>query len=293
MTAEPGRRRYVGYMGNAGRWGVCGALALLAALHPARAAQDAAMPSVTVPGASPDRDEKSYRDMLAGVDVFEKNRPLAPAAVLRFKVLPRRAGVAMEGLALQIAGARGRIAVPLAADQTFVLPRDADAAGGDAMVRFNRQAKSLAWRADVRSPGLPPNTRRLGDLLLECKVAMAGDLVAYVHHPINMMVARLQDPCRTLPINMYYFADRPVFSVTLLAGARRSVMPAAMLHGAAAPMMPDYEDWMQLRDRVYMVKFKALYEQGWPDDTLLQFDYMDDEQPAQAQAQGQTQERRQ
>jgi len=55
-----------------------------------------------------------------------------------------------------------------------------------------------------------PNARRLGDLLLECKVAMVGDLVAYVHHPINMMITKMEDPCRTMPINMFYFADRPV-----------------------------------------------------------------------------------
>lgn len=232
---------------------------------------------VEVAGAARDRDEKSYRDMLAGMDVFEKNRGLAPGASLRFKVLQRQAGVSMEGLALQIAGDHTSIPVPLDADQTFVLPRSAAAVDDKAMVRFNRKEKSLAWRADIRSPGVPPNARRLGDLLLECRVAMAGDLVAYVHHPINMMITKMDDPCRSLSINMFYFADRPVFSVTLISGGRRSVMPAAMLHGPSAPMMPGQEDWTFLRERVYMVKFKALYEKEWPDDTLLQFDYMDDD----------------
>jgi hypothetical protein len=214
------------------------------------------VPKVEVQGTAQDRDEKSYRAMLAGMDVFEKNRALAPTASLRFKVFPRRAGVAMAGLVLQIAGDRTGIPIPLAADQTFTLP---------------------AWRADIRSRGVPPNTRRLGDLLLECRVAMAGDLVAYVHHPINMLIAKMDDPCRTMPINLFYFADRPVFSVTLVSGSRRSILPAALLHGPAAPMMPDREDWIFLRERVYMVKFKSLYDQGWPDDTLLQFDYMDDD----------------
>jgi hypothetical protein len=42
-------------------------------------------------------------------------------------------------------------------------------------------------------------------------------------------------------------------------------------------MMPDHEDWLFLRERVYMVRFKSLYDQGWTDDTLLQFDDMDDD----------------
>jgi hypothetical protein len=241
---------------------------------------DQSIPKVEVQGTTQDRDEKSYRDMLAAMDVFQKNHGLAPTASLRFKVFPRHEGVSMDGLALQIAGDHTSIPVPLAPDHTFTLPRNAEAANDDAKVRFNRKEGSLAWRADIRSQGVPPNARRLGDLLLECKVAMAGDLVAYVHHPINMMITKMEDPCRTLSINMYYFADRPLFSVTLVAGNRRSILPAAMLHGPTAPMMPGHEDWTFLRERVYTVKFKTLYDQGWPDDTLLQFDYMDDDTPA-------------
>jgi hypothetical protein len=232
---------------------------------------------VDVPGETPDREQKSYRDMLAGMELFEQQHALAPAASLRFKVLPRRDGVSMDGLVLQIVGDHTRIAVPLAADQTFVLPVDAAAARDNAVVRFNRQSGSLAWRADIRSAGVPANARRLGDLLLECKVAVAGDLLAYVHHPINMLVVKLPDPCRTLPLNLFSFADRPLFGATLVAGDRRSMLSAAMLHGPAFVPLAGQEDWVFLRDRAYTVKYKALYDQHWPDDTLLQFDYMDDE----------------
>lgn len=253
-------------------------LAVAAWLCVATAAHaDQSVPKVEVQGTAQDRDEKSYRAMLAGMDVFERNHGLAPTASLRFKVFPRHAGVSMDGLVLQIAGDRTGIPVPLAADGTFTLPRNAAAASADAMVRFNRKAGSLAWRADIRSQGVPPAARRLGDLLLECRVAMAGDLVAYVHHPINMLIAKMDDPCRTMPINLFYFADRPVFSATLVAGNRRRILPAALLHGPVAPLMPDHEDWIFLRERVFMVKFKSLYDEGWSDDTLLQFDYMDDD----------------
>ena len=241
------------------------------------AAADPGIPVVAVQGMTAERDEKSYRNMMAGMQVFEQQHGLAPGAALRFKLLPRQAGVAMDGLTLQLAGEHTHMPIALAADRTFSLPIDASAARDNAAVRSNRKEKSLAWRADIRSPGLPRNTRRLGDLLLECKVAMAADLLAYVHHPINMLVVKLADPCSTLPINLFYFADRPLFSVTLISGQRRGVLPAAMLHGTDSTLMASHEDWPFLRDRVYTVKFKLLYEKGWNDDTLLEFDYMDDE----------------
>jgi hypothetical protein len=261
-------------------WWFVSAAALAQAAAPAgKAAPEQPIAVVEVAGSLDEREEKSYRDILAGMDVFEKNRGLAPGATLRLKVVPRQAGVSMDGLVLQIVGEHTNIAVPVAADHTFVLPRNADAANDRAVVRFNRKAKSLAWRADIRSAGVPPKARRLGDLLLECQVGLAGDLIAYVHHPINIMITKLADPCATLPINIYNFADRPVFSITLIDGQRRGAMPAAMLHGPTAPMLPSQEDWILLRERVFMVKFKSLYEKGWKHDTLLQFDYMDDDAP--------------
>jgi hypothetical protein len=240
---------------------------------------DGAVPVVEVLGAAQPRDEKPYRDLLAALDAVERQRALAPAAAVRFRVWPRREGVDMAGLDVRIVGPHTDIPVPLAADRTFALPRDAAAAADDARVRFNRKAGSLAWRADVRSPGVPDGTRRLGDLMLECVADVKGDLFAYVHHPLNVLLSKLDDPCRTVPLNLFNFADRPVFSIALVAGERRVALPAAFLHGDAVVPFPDHEDWLAQRERVYKVKFKALYDAGWPDDTLLVFDPMDDDAP--------------
>jgi len=76
-------------------------------------------------------------------------------ASLRFKVFPRHAGVSMDYLVLQISGDHTSIPVPVAADRSFTLPRNAEAVHDKAKVRFNRKEGSLAWRADVRSEGVP------------------------------------------------------------------------------------------------------------------------------------------
>jgi len=241
-----------------------------------QARADGAIAVVEVLGAAQPRDEKPYRDLLAALDAAERHRALAPAAAVRFKVWPRRAGVDMAGLDVRIVGPHTDIPVLLAADHTFAVPRDAAAVADDAVVRFNRKAGSLAWRADVRSPGVPDHARRLGDLILECAADVKGDLFAYLHHPVNVLLSKLDDPCRTVPLNLFNFADRPVFGITLVAGERRSMLPAAFLHGDVAVPFPDHEDWLAQRERVYKVKFKALYDAGWPDDTLLVFEDMDD-----------------
>lgn len=255
------------------------ALLLSPAVSAADQGKDHAAAVVEVQGVRDERDEKSYRKILEGMRVFDSHRQLAPGATLRFKVLPRRAGVSLQGLSMQLRGAHTRIAIPLDADLSFELPRDAAAAQDDAMVTSNRKAGSLTWRAEIRSPGVPARARRLGDLLLECQVGMAADLVAYVPSPVNLLITKLPDPCRTLSINMFYFTERPLFSVALMQGARRVVLPAAQLHGPDAPILTGLQDWYFLRDKAFMMQFKPLYEQGWLDDTLLQFDYMDDDPP--------------
>lgn len=57
-----------------------------------------------------------------------------------------------------------------------------------------------------------------------------------------------------------------------------------MLHGTDLALMASHEDWPYLRDRVYTVRFKLLYEKGWSDDTFLRFNYMDDDLATTAQA---------
>jgi len=242
-----------------------------------RAESGAVTPIVEVAAVREDRDEKSYRKILEGMDVFEKNHQLAPGATLRFKLMPRQAGVDLHGLLIQVRGVHTKIAIALDSDLSFSLPRDTGAAQDDAIVTSNRKSKSLTWRAEIRTPGMPARTRRLGDLLLECKVGMVADLVAYVPTPINVLITKLPDPCRSLSINMFYFTERPLFSVTLSHGKRRLILPAAQLHGPDLPMLTELQDWYFLRDRAFMMQFKPLYEQGWPDDTLLQFDYMDED----------------
>jgi len=240
-----------------------------------------ALPPVTVTGASRDPVEKSYRKMLHGMDYFEHARTaLAPAASLRFKLLPRKPGTDMDHIVLEVLGSTFDYKVPIAADHTFVLQRDPKALQEDAVVSPNRRRLSMTWRTEIRTPGLPPDTRRLGDLRLECEVGLEADLVSN-----NDPIGRIADLftgtkryCDNKDSRYLFFAERPLFSVTLVAGARREVLPIDELYASAsddpglASDLP-YCDCEVLVDRTY---FLPLGDHSWPDDTRVEFEYMDD-----------------
>ena len=266
--------------------GLAFAAAIAASCGPA-VAQDrasgaaSALPQVTVT-ATKDFVEKSYRRMLRGMDLFERLHAMAPGAQLRFKLLPRKRDTNMRGIDLEVIGRTVDIAVPIAADNTFALPRDRQAWDEDAIVTPNRRSRSMTWRAEIRTPGLPPGTRRLGDLRLECRVGLEAGLVSNNSSVISRMIHSVTDDperyCSQPDAHYLFFADRPLFGVTLVAGARREALPVSWLYAGASddPGLPydlPFCDCEVLVDRTY---FMPLGDRSWPDDTLVEFDYMDD-----------------
>ena len=251
------------------------------------AAQDKAggeLPTVTISAkANPEPVEKSYRKMIRAMDLFDRERGrLSPSAALRFRLLPRRPDTDMARIEMEVIGATVDFSVPIAPDQTFTLERNQKAYDENAQVSPNRRAQSMTWRSDIRTPGLPPNTRRLGDLRLECRVGMESGLISNTNNIVGRMVKAVLDTpayCdRQAPIYLF-FADKPLFSVAMAAGARREILSIDKLYAAASddPGLKDelpYCDCEVLVDRTY---FLPLGDRSWPDDTLVEFEYMDGE----------------
>lgn len=223
--------------------------------------------------------DKSYRKMMQGTDLFARMHGLAPQAELRYKVLPREPGVDIHSVALQLIGDTVKQPVTLAADGTFTLGRDAKALAEDAVVSANRPADTMTWRADIRTPGLPPNTRRLGDLRLECQVGMRAGLVSQYPSVIDLFFSALQDPadyCGQREVRYLYFGEQPIFSVALHYGERRQVLTAARLYaGVLRGQTPQAErrycDCRALLDRAYTL---PLGDTSWPNDTLVELEPM-------------------
>jgi len=235
--------------------------------------------SVVVTGARTPVD-KSYRKMVRGMDLFERMHAIAPLAALRYRLVPRKSHTDLDGVAVSIVGDGFVLPVAMAPDRTFVLARDRKAWSADALVRANRGAESMTWRAEIRTPGLAAGTRRLGDLRLECLVGMEADLVSHYPSFIERVLSALQDPkgfCGQRDVPYLFFADRPIFGVTLVAGERRQALSVMQLYaGLARGKTPQgdlkYCDCEALLDRAYYV---PLGDTSWPDDTLVKLEPMD------------------
>ena len=238
------------------------------------------LPPVAI-SAQANRDpvEKSYRKMIRGMDLFERERALAPNAPLRFKLLPRHRDTDMRNIRLDVVGNTVETRVPIAADDTFVLQRDRLAFDEDAQVVPNRKARSMTWRTEIRTPGLPPQTRRLGDLRLECRVGMEAGLFSNRRNLLDRIFGALVDTpdmcSRTDPLYLF-FSDQPLFSVSLVAGQRREFLPVGRLYAGASDdpeinLVLPYCDCEVLLDRSF---FLPLGDTSWPDDTLVEFEPM-------------------
>ena len=199
---------------------------------------------------------------------------------LRYKLLPRQSDTDMDRIVLKVIGDSITLVVPVAADHTFALERNQQAIDEDASVIPNRKARSMTWRTDIRTPGLPANTRRLGDLRLECKVGVEAGLLSEgmpVLAQIGALVKAFSDVCRGNVDQYLLFADRALFGVTMVAGPRRFVLSVNdlymdMLNDPTSPAQLAYLDSQALLDRTYFI---ALGDTSWPDDTLVVFDFKD------------------
>lgn len=205
---------------------------------------------------SKDPDWKPYRKMLAGLDAFERHHALAPRAELKFILRPQQAKLSVADLKLRIVGDSTNIDLPIAADATFVVPRDESAAKDDADLRLSSKKGLFRWRPDIHTAGLPAGTRRLGDLRLECEVRWAIDKFDASLIQLAYLVP-LGGVCHTSRSRVFYTSASPIVGATLVAGSRREKLPAERLDA---------------KDRSRYAP--PLHDQSWPDDTLVELEFM-------------------
>ena len=122
-----------------------------------------------------DPEVRKYVAIVAGLDAFDRYHGMAPrVASLRFRVAPRD-GTGMAALPSARLGGENGFDLPLTvdADGMFTVPRSAAALDANSELVLNQRRRAFRVKPVVRSPGLPDNVRRLGDLRLECRVEVA------------------------------------------------------------------------------------------------------------------------
>jgi hypothetical protein len=207
---------------------------------------------------------KTYRAMLAGLDAFEEAHALAPAAPeVRFRLRPKasKPDADLDDLKLRIALNEGSIPLPLAADHSFVLPRNAQALKENGDLLLNKHKGAYRWQADVFSAGVPANMRRLGDLRLECRVEVAvgkAEMPFWMRALVNSILLT-SDWCDADKVRFSTYIARKLKAAWLIQGDERIAL--------------------ELTD--FGMGYKAPSgNKAYPDNTLIAFEYADEGKPA-------------
>jgi hypothetical protein len=194
---------------------------------------------------------RSYRSVWAGLDAFDEHHALAPAAPLRFRILHADGSPAgtSDGLALRLASEHDSMPVQIGADGLLTIERKQAAYDADATFILNRRDGLFSARPEIRTPGLPPNVRRLGDLRLECRVmiAIAKERMSFMAKAAVNTLMLGSDWCGKKDMNLAFPAPPGLESARLSHGGRSVELT--------------------LHEKDYMA---PVGDRRWPDDALIE-----------------------
>lgn len=206
------------------------------------------LPQTVEVSSTKDPELKPYRTMVKGLDAYEQNRKMAPLAPIRFILTSRTPNFELAKLGLRIAGDTVSIPIELAADGSFSLPRSDIALDEKADIVLNVKKNLVGWRPFIRTPNLPANQMRLGDLRLECEIRWA---IEYDESPffIRNLFRLAGGPCHSSKI-AYDVPVPKLLSVKLTQGERTLRLT-------------------QYRDTFY----PPLHDESWSDDSVIELSF--------------------
>jgi hypothetical protein len=236
---------------------------------------------VDVTAHAPAMEQKSYRDLLAAMERFERYRTAHPDAQLRFRIYQRKEGIAFSELRVWLLDPEDgtRVELALEPDAAFRVPVLPTMREHDAIVRTNMPDGMLTWMVEVRRANDDERHHLLGDLreacLLDVDFAHLGRTIKLP--AFYAMDAVADNVCTVRGSNWGAFAEKPVYAVHLSAGERRSALMSDQLHGPkTSPLCPMVDGCYLLRDRLY---HSPLIDASWPDDTAVDVVYVTDPDP--------------
>jgi hypothetical protein len=217
--------------------------------------EDEKMAEVAVTGVK-GAELKPYRVMSAGLDAFDEYHRLAPAATLKFRLSkrsdPHEFGGNWDSFSMRLVGNDISIPVPIAADGSFVLPRNQQAYDDEADLILNQKKSLFRFSPEVRTPGVPANARRLGDLRLECQVTLGigkKELNFAQRMAINTIMLGGNWCGKGLGKFWFSLPDRALGAAVVNAGTRKTIPTSA--YQIVAPIQ----------------------DKSLPDDALIEFEF--------------------
>lgn len=199
-----------------------------------------------------DPEGMAYASFVEAQTTYADNRRYAPDAPLLFQM--RTHGGGFDGLRLTITGDNTSITVPYDGMGQFTLPYDAAALRDAAVVMTDKRRGAIYWLPVVRTPGLPQDTQRLGDLRLSCRVSWA---LERAHASVGTkMMTLLMGGCNSSTYNTLAL-PQPGMRVRLVADGKQQTFPG------------DASGGLYVAHRTRWTP--PLGDASWPDDTRIEF----------------------
>ncbi len=201
-----------------------------------------------------DPEWKSYRAFVAGMKIFEQRKSLAPLAPLLFVVHGQKSESNLSSVLIRIAGDQTSTTIKVADNGSFSLPLLPEAIDDNAELILNRKKGSYRWRPDIRTPGIPGHTRRLGDLRLECEVRWEIE-----QHELPYLMKKVFNahggPCHNKQIQADFLSSEKIISIQLVDKNRREDLAPSRIENNGKVFYP------------------PVHDVSWSDETLLEFSY--------------------
>ena len=195
---------------------------------------------------------KPYQQMLKGIDAFEKYHALAPLALLKFQLIATTKEAALKKVVLTLSGPNTQVSLPIDIDGTFTIPKMQSAADDNAEIVSNIAKGMLRWRSEIRTPNIPSNSRRLGDLRLECEIgwAIGREDMSFLARNSLSAIGGL---CHSKMVGLRHQAPYPLNSVKLVSGERTLEL--------------------SIDPELKSVYWPPLADASWDNDSLIVYEY--------------------
>lgn len=194
-----------------------------------------------------------YRDLLRGAETFNKKHFYASASELKFFASGAAVAEPVTPLDIKFETRDSFYDIHLDEAGFFVLPDPGQIDFKDSAMVANRKEGNVDVYPIVRTPADGTSLTHLGDLRLECEVSWAIQKRAVpVYIRSAFFIAGRS--CHSKHISVSFYSPMPLVSATMRYGQRVEVF------------LPD-------RDRhSYRI---PVYDKTWPDDTVIEFRYLD------------------
>ncbi|MFZ6801852.1 hypothetical protein [Undibacterium sp. Di24W] len=169
---------------------------------------------------------RSYAQMLKGLLAYQEKRLHAPDSELYFILIPKKKEMRLEGLTMRLASDETSTTIPIDTGGKFQLPLIELKNDNEYDLILNRPKGQFYIKPYVKSANLNQDTKRMGDLRLECQVRWAiekQDVSLVFSAYVKLMSSG--NPCETKNVAVFYFAPTGVEAVTFDAPKKKYVIP--------------------------------------------------------------------